>query len=334
MLPEARVPFSVKVPFEVKADLYKLGSFQGDKPGGKVFWLDSDYVTFTEEKLALLKLYPQHGRCYLKDELENLETCLWQTAELMAKDQTGYFVFRDGLESKLLGIFLSQDKTLTFKIEQAQFADLGLRCFEHLRGLEPFDRLCDFLALCIQEDLVIMHKSSVTANRAECLLVSLPSHWDPLEKLGQDFGTIHAPVPDNAPLNKAEDNMLKAITTKGPFVRYNWSLAGTPAISQNPKLLAREPRLLKLKKQADLSTLLRTLQFRVERQTLYSFPHLNRGLFAIRIFQESLAKSLNSGHRKTQLAAAITTMSEDMLKYKGIVHYKDLLLEYLKLTQP
>ncbi len=331
MLPPADVPFSVKVPFEVKADLYKLGSFQGDKPGDSLFWLDTDYAGFTEEKLALLKNHSQHGRCYLSDDLENLETALWNVAQLIADDLPEYFCFADEvLESKLLGLRLAKGGNLAFQPELVAFQGLGERCFEHLQRLEPFDRLCDFLALSVQEDLVIMHKTSDLANRAECLLVSLPSHWDPLDKLGLDFGAIHEPVPDNAPLTKAQGNMLKAMTSKGPFVRYNWSLASTPSISQNPKLLPREPRLLKLKEKDDINTLLDTLHFRVERQTLHSFPDLNRGLFAIRIFQEPLRQTLNNTERKTQLAAAIETMSEGMLSYKGINHYKDLLLDFLK----
>ncbi|MCA9836149.1 MAG: DUF3445 domain-containing protein [Trueperaceae bacterium] len=333
MLAPAQVPFSVSVPFEVKADLYKLGSLALDKPDAGLFWLDAHYPLYTTEKLTLLKTYPQHGRCYLSHDLVSLENCLWQIVALIASDLPEYFCFAsDTLVSKLLGISLDKMGKLTFQADGAAFPDLGRQCFEHLQGLEPFDRLCDFLAFCVQEDLVIMYRNAVAphANLAECLLVSLPSHWDPLEKLGLDFAAIHNPVPDNAPLTKAQGNMLKAMTSKGPFVRYNWSLASTPGISQNPKLLPREPRLLKLKAQDDINTLLDTLQFRVERQTLHSFPDLNRGLFAIRIFQEPLRNTLSSAQRKTQLAAAIDTMSEAMLNYKGISHYKDLLLEFLK----
>lgn len=332
LLPEALVPFSVTVPFEVKADLYKLGSNLLGQNEDKLFRFDSDYPGFVEQKLNVLSRYPEHSRCYLKADIAKLTDCLWRVAALMAQDQPEYVSSHaEGISAKLLGLHLSRQGDLVFDAGHAFFAQLAQDCYKHLERLEPFDKLCDFLALAVQEDLVIMHKTGQASNAdvAECLLVSLPSHWDPLAKLGLDFGAIHEPIPDNMPLKRAQPNMLKAMVNKGPFVRYNWSLASSADLAQNPKLLGYDPRLPKHKAKDGVEAMLASLHFRVERQTLHAFPDLQRGLFAIRIFQEPLQKTLNSSVRKSQLALAIQSMSAGMLRYKGIDRYKELLLDYL-----
>ncbi len=327
------MPFFMPTPFKVKADLYKMGTNLIGKNETNLFHLDDSYPKFITAKLEQLKQNPKHARCYLKDDLKNLEDCLWQLARVIAEDQKKYFEFQETrLSSKLLGLSLDRKHGLGLEFSAAVFPDLAAEIHRHLESLEPFEQLCDFLALCVQEDLVIMHKTgdAATADRAECLLVSLPSHWDPKEKCGLDFGAIHKPVADNAALMKAQGNMLKAMTQKGPFVRYNWSLASTPLLAQNPVFLPREPRLVSLAESKDSESLIDLLQFRMERQTMHAFPSLNRSLFAIRIYQEPLGETLKNPNQKQNLKETILTMSEGMLNYKGINRYKETLLKALE----
>lgn len=332
MLPKASVPFFVPNPFKVKADMYKMGSHLVGQSEEKLFHLDADYPHFVNAKLELLKHHAKHARCYVRDDLEHLEACLWQLAQTIATDQPTYFEFSgERLTSKLLGLSLDKTHGLGLEFTPPIFPELSKVCYAHLESLDPFDQLCDFLSLSLQEDLVIMHKTgpAATADRAECLLVALPSHWDPLEKCGLDFGAIHQPVADNAPLMKSQHNLLKAMTQKGPFVRYNWSLATTEALSQNSTLLSRELRLKPLTDTDNPDILLDALHFRMERQTFHAFPDLQRGLFAIRIYQEPLRKTVSSATHTERLHEAVITMSDAMLRYKGINRYKETLLQAL-----
>lgn len=302
-LPVANVPFVTAETFEIKADLFKL---EADPHGsGSLFCVDAEYPKFVLAKLEQLNKHPQHCRLYLQDHPEALTTCLRRTAQLIADDQPEHFDFRGTFKNRLLGLSIDGDGELE-PLPESAFPELRKGVLEHLLALPPLDRLCDFLALSLQEDLIVTHKpdSSLKSDRAEMLLACLPSRWDPAEKLGQDFGSIHAPVADNAALLKAQPQLIKAMTFKGPFVRYNWSLSSS-ALAQNPVLVPE-------------TELPEQPYYRVERQTFFPFPDLNRSLFAIRILQVPLEEMLElPGHADT-FRKAIQSMSPALKRYKRI----------------
>ncbi len=330
-LPQEVVPFPVKVPFIVSSDMYKLGKPLFNKAENTLLWFDDRYPDFVKAKLFMLANHPEHSRCYLTDALEDVEQCLWELLEIVAKEQSEY-IYSDATSfgSKLLGIYLTKDGILSQDTKTSLFPELTALCFEHLDSLTPFARLSDLLTLSIQEDLAMMHKTGegATDDRAECLFVALPTHWDPKEKLGLDFGAIHVPIAHSKTFNKAQGNLMKAMTYKGPFVRYNWGMSSSDDLSLNPILLVGDHSLAAedLADITDPQQLVDRLYFRTERQTLVPFPHLHRSIFTIRIFQQPLREALNTQERRKDFAEAVASMTPEVLRYRGMTGFVDTLL--------
>lgn len=152
-------------------------------------------------------------------------------------------------------------------------------------------------ALRIQEDLVLMHETEL-----EALWVCFPSHWNPLEKIGRSFAEIHSPVPHSEKLRAAQHNVAKAMSEKGPFVRYVWGLTFDPALSAHPS----RPTLLSGER----------VYFRTERQVTLPLPELKRSWFLIRVYVAPVEAVANTPQRRAALREALQTMPEAHRTYK------------------
>jgi dimethylamine monooxygenase subunit A len=182
------------------------------------------------------------------------------------------------------------------------------------RGLET--------ALSLQEDFVILKQNEDTL-RTEYLSVCFPSRWDPREKLGLDFAAIHAPVADNQMLQAAGPSMMTMAFMKQPMLRHVWLIVPAASLDQHPeKNQAWWSEAL-----ADPSPLLPRLFFRIERQTTWPLPHLQRAVFFIRLMMSSLVDVLSvraeavvaSVHgRAAELAASLRSMTPAIVAYRGM----------------
>src|SRR5690606_11741947 len=116
-----------------------------------------------------------------------------------------------------------------------------------------------------------------------------PSGWDPVEKLGTGFHAIHEPIADNARLLGSSANVMKALLTKGPYIRHAWSVTLHPGRDSHPDV--RRPDLTP-EQWADPEIVAAHTYLRMERQTTYPMPDLGRGLFTIRIYVDPLVARL------------------------------------------
>ena len=180
------------------------------------------------------------------------------------------------------------------------------------------------IALAIQEDFVIL-KQHDEALRTEYLSVCFPSRWDPREKLGLDFAAIHAPVADNQTLIAAAQSIMRMAFMKQPMLRHVWLIVPSASLDQHPdKNDTWWTETLR-----DMSPLLPNLFFRVERQTTWPLPHLQRAVFFIRVMMSPLVDVLSvrpepvegSGRvsaRATELAASLRSMTPEVVAYRGM----------------
>jgi dimethylamine monooxygenase subunit A len=188
-------------------------------------------------------------------------------------------------------------------------------------------------ALAIQEDFVILKHDQDTL-RTEYLSVCFPSRWDPREKLGLDFAAIHAPVADNQMLQAAGPNMMTMAFMKQPMLRHVWLIVPAASLDQHPeKNQAWWSEAL-----ADPSPLLPRLFFRIERQTTWPLPHLQRAVFFIRLMMSPLVDVLSvraeavvaSVHgRAAELAASLRSMTPAIVAYRGMTDALPRLLNEL-----
>ncbi|MBC7710414.1 MAG: DUF3445 domain-containing protein [Rhizobacter sp.] len=193
------------------------------------------------------------------------------------------------------------------------------------------------VALAIQEDFVILKQHQHTL-RTEYLSVCFPSRWDPREKLGLDFAAIHAPVADNPMLLAAGPNIMTMAFVKQPMLRYVWLIVPAANLDQHPeKNQAWWSEAL-----ADPSPLLPRLFLRVERQTTWPLPHLQRAVFFIRLMMSPLTEVLRISAlvrperisapvrpersegsdalvtRAAELAASLRSMTPAIVAYRGM----------------
>lgn len=307
MLPPPTIPFPVKSSYVIRADLSRMTE--------KHFVLDGDYFRYVQEKINQLERYPELCHVYANKDENALSEMAWRIFAKLSEEYPEYVVLDNGVTLELLGLHLSKTLELT-KLSNSQ-----TNAFDYLSNQQGLRRLIDALALAVQEDLVILHNTE--PDYTELMHVCFPSHWNPAERIGQGLYGLHHPVANNQQLLNTSRNVAEAMSTKGPFVRYVWSLNSTDELNLNPRFISHG-------RKKPLSQYPAEWFFRVERQTTLAFPDLQRSLFTIRIYIEPLKQVLQSQDRKQLLHQAVSSMDDNLLRYKGLVNVKAALLEYLE----
>ncbi|MDX2006578.1 MAG: DUF3445 domain-containing protein [Meiothermus sp.] len=271
MLLEPQVPFPVSSDHRVRPDLVKL-----DEP---IFLVDREFPKYFAQKLeafahqtASAALAPGHDPKAVAEALR----WLWNR---IPKEH-----LREPLEYTPENTY----GVARFEIDPAPLQVPPENPLE-------FGKIA---ALCVQEDLVLMHGTTL-----EAAWVCFPSNWNPAEKVGRSFAEIHIPVPHSEKLLSAQENVAKAMSQKGPYVRHVWGLGFDPRLSYHP-----ECKLLQDGQ---------TIYFRCERQVTVPLPELNRSWFLIRVYMTPIEQVADTPERKQALLEAVRTMPEAHRAYKG-----------------
>jgi dimethylamine monooxygenase subunit A len=333
-LPEPDPPFMNESRFEIKADLFPLGTVINGKLEQKHFEQDNQLEYFLTERLRLFETQLEKRRLIRSDDQTGLAESLHRVFGLYAKDHPELIHLEpDGIELKYLGLKLRYSSDITRiepMIERDNPTGLGERIASWLEHQTGVARLFDALALSCQEDIVIMRGVAETAH-AEALSVSFPSGWDPREKLAENFERIHEPIADNAKLLKASGNTMKALLTKGPFVRFSWGLTINPSLDNHPSSPKPEPLQAWLENPSEL---VKHSYLCMERQTTYPMPDLERGLFSIRIYVTPLLERLErDSSLRLRLAKFVASVKPEVLAYKGQAKITPGILQWLSEEQ-
>ncbi|MFC4455725.1 heme-dependent oxidative N-demethylase subunit alpha family protein [Deinococcus sonorensis] len=190
-----------------------------------------------------------------------------------------------------------------------------------VQGVEPLNAL-DFLAMNVPEDLAIVARTAQGHDYLAAVHVLSPQHWNPLDKVGRNFVTVHAPVAGSGPMNATAPRLLDAVIGRGPFVRFAWGLAMSAWLDHHPNAEPDGDR----DGTPDFDPARAYL--RVERQTLHGFPVAQGALFTIRPYVYPLAEVLNP-ERAAALASALRSMTPEQQLYKGMAHTMPAVLAWL-----
>jgi Protein of unknown function (DUF3445) len=334
LLPEPDPPFMNEARFDIKADLFPLGTVINGKLEQKHFEQDNQLEYFLRERLKLLETQLEMRRLIHTDDETGLAESLHRVFGLYAKDHPELIHLEpDGIELKYLGLRLQCSSAATRiepEIERVHPTELGERIAAWLERQNGVARLLDALTLSCQEDIVIMRGIAETAH-AEALSVSFPSGWDPREKLAENFERIHEPIADNSRLLKASGNTMKALLTKGPFIRYSWGLTINPSLDNHPNSPKPEPLQAWLENPNEL---VKHSYLRMERQTTFPMPDLERGLFSIRIYVTPLLERLERDPSlRVRLARFVASVKPEVLAYKGMGQITPGILQWLSEEQ-
>jgi hypothetical protein len=333
-LSEPDPPFMNEARFDIKADLFPLGTVINGKLEQKHFEQDNQLEYFLTERLKLFETQLEMRRLIHTDDEAGLAESLHRVFGLYAKDHPELVHLEpDGIELKYLGLRLRCLSTATRiepVIERLNPTVLGERIAGWLERQNGVARLLDALALSCQEDIVIMRGIAETAH-AEALSVSFPSGWDPREKLAENFERIHEPIADNTRLLKASGNTMKALLTKGPFIRFSWGLTINPSLDNHPHSPKPEPPQAWLENPSEL---VKHSYLRMERQTTFPIPDLERGLFSIRVYVTPLLERLERDPSlRSRLARFVVSVKPEVLEYKGMAQITPGILQWLSEEQ-
>ena len=221
----------------------------------------------------------------------------------------------ESAEARWLGTAVRTDG----QIEQTAPGRFGLgdevaRC---LQGLPTVWRLPGLLSLAFAEDLAVVNGQG---GSIPWLAVALPSHWAPEEKVGRHFAEIHAPVADSELLRKAGDSLMRLVAGAERWERFVWNVTDQPRLHAHPaRVDARRWQ----------HTAVSDAWWRTERQTFIPVPDVQQAVFTIHVEVQRLAEAIHTPARAAALHAAIASMSEAVLAYRGLSAVREPLLAWL-----
>lgn len=184
----------------------------------------------------------------------------------------------------------------------------------------------DALALQIQPDVALVHTDATGADRVEAIHVCAPSRWSPASKVGRSFVEVHVPVPGFEPINRVAGKLVEAMVTRGPFVRFVWTVETNNHLNHHP---IAPPGF---DETVWNGRLFEEGQFfvRVERQTLLGIPEVGCALFFIHVKFVPDTKILGDAVLLNSLRSALASMSPEARAYKGFNDEFDTLLKHLE----
>jgi hypothetical protein len=191
-----------------------------------------------------------------------------------------------------------------------------------LRALPAEWRAAALLSLAFAEDFAVIDGASA---RIPWLAVCLPSHWAPEDKIGKHFAQVHAPVADNQTLITASDHLARLVTGADRWERFVWTITRYPNLNQHPQRCDPAP----WQAVASADALASRAFFRTERQTFIPLPDHAQAVFTIHVEMQPLASAVADPARALQLHAALASMSDAVLAYRGLTDARTRLLQWL-----
>jgi hypothetical protein len=191
-----------------------------------------------------------------------------------------------------------------------------------LRALPRDWRAVALIALAFAEDFAVIDGRS---GAIPWLAVCLPSHWAPEDKIGRHFAQVHAPVADNDTLIAASDHLARLVTGGERWERFVWTVTCRPRLSQHPRRCDPAP----WPADADADALVAKSFFRTEHQTFIPVPGQQQAIFTIKVQMQPLAAAIAQPVQAQRLHAALASMSDAVLAYRGLTDARARLLAWL-----
>lgn len=186
----------------------------------------------------------------------------------------------------------------------------------------------DLAGRLVAEDLCLVEVGGGSPRLVGASL-ALPNRWLLAEKLGQDMIGIHVPVPGyQQQLSTAVDRFLTGLRPDRIMTRANWAITDDDRLFQPAAdSRARPGTSVRTAQQAATG-----LHVRVEYQTLRRLPEpaADTVLFTIRTAHEPLGALADRPSVAADLAASIEVMPSADLDYKGVLPYREPVLELLR----
>ena len=203
------------------------------------------------------------------------------------------------------------------EVADALVGHLATRWPDHNRVIDDSLHPLDAASRLVPEDLTLLVERDgrlVFGGGSVCF----PNRWDLRSKLGRTMSEVHAPVARlNEQLAIGVDGFFERLTPARSYWRLGWGIIDvadgyTPVDGTGPPRPACP--------QVD------ELFVRVERETLRRFATTHCVLFTIRTYIAPITAVLadaSSPESASALRTAVSAMTEDVRRYKDIVHLAD-----------
>jgi hypothetical protein len=185
-------------------------------------------------------------------------------------------------------------------------------------------RAAALLSLAFAEDFAVIDGATA---RIPWMAVCLPSHWSPQHKVGRHFAEVHAPVADNRLLLTASDHLARLVTGTQRWERFVWTITPQARLDMHPQRVA--PPNWPQPADADADALAALAYFRTERQTFVPLPRERQAIFTIHVESRPLSEAIVSAQEAAPVHAALASMSDAVLAYRGLAGARERLLEWL-----
>ncbi|WP_218080856.1 heme-dependent oxidative N-demethylase subunit alpha family protein [Anthocerotibacter panamensis] len=192
----------------------------------------------------------------------------------------------------------------------------------------PYGSALDALACQIQEDLAVVSTGPDDQNWVSALHLCFPNHWSAEQKIGQDFRTVHEPVPGMTKINRAQTRLVEVLVQRGPAVRFSWGVGTDCRLNHHPVPPPDIP--LDVWQGRSFNPAQPGLFLRVERQVLWGLPRVHAFVFTIRTYFTDVHAIRQDPEQRTQLGSALRSMTPDSLQYKGLAGMREEILDWLE----
>lgn len=170
----------------------------------------------------------------------------------------------------------------------------------------------------LMEDFAVLGRDASGQDRTLWLHACFPSGWRPEHVLGHGFAQIHARIPAFEAVAKKAQSLVDAMLTRGPYVRFVWTISADDLLDHHPDQGQRAP----------WSDATARGFLRVERQTTVPLPGADACVFLIRTFLYGFDE-LEPAQRKV-LAQALEQMPAEIRHYKALTTAIPLALRLLR----
>lgn len=301
--------------YKVESGISKLGrDFGNGEADARVFQIDSEFPRF-RENLAGARADDFSKYCGVTDTFGRTDQVVYSfIVHRLASEYPDLFRLEQSGARATMHCHLTGD-IIEFAVD-----------FHFLRSSDPtHDSGFDALASQVQEDLAVM-VTDASADRLVAVHVTAPSYWDPSEKLGHDFPTVHAPVPHVERVNETSRKQFATIQRGGNYTRFAWGANAPDRLNRHPKKPTwfegtdtdwQPPRFDPQNPQLFVS---------IERQTLIGLETCT--LFTIHPYLIDAATL--PPDEKHFLADAIESMSPESRAYKSLAKDYDAIVHWLR----
>jgi hypothetical protein len=300
--------------YEVKPGLMplgtNLGNFQAD---AQVFQIDSNFTQYRQAKLLARKenLSSYYQTCNYTPTVAGAIARL--IIERLTSEHPQHFYTQKAannllaFHSRLTGDILYLDANWQLQQVQSQV-------------IPPLNSTFDALSVQVQEDLAVVSRNNEGTNWLSAIHLCYPNHWSVEEKIGRDFGTVHAPVAGMEKINQRSHAIVHQMITQKPMVRFAWGLSTDTQLNRHPRSPVKG-RIFDIEHPQ--------LYLRIERQVIWGLPEFESALFTIRTYFRDCNVIKKDPILRFKLHLAIQSMTPESLVYKGLIESKNAILAWL-----